>query len=170
MVFTVFILFVILLRLGELLLARRNERWLLQHGAVEYGKKHYRYIVLLHVGFFISLITEYVFTSTGYYSIPLLVLYFVLLGFKAWTIFSLGRFWNTKIFRIPGYPLVKKGAYKFIKHPNYIIVIAEIALIPLIFHLYITAIVFSGLNALMLHVRIKEENKVLAISVTPQHP
>lgn len=163
MVFIVFITFVLLLRLGELLLARRNERWLLQHGAVEYGKKHYVYMIILHVLFFISLITEYVFTSTGYYSIPLLVLYFVLLAFKAWTIFSLGKFWNTKIFRISGYPLVKKGPYRFIKHPNYVIVIVEVALIPLIFHLYITAIVFSLLNALMLYVRIKEENKVLLL-------
>lgn len=163
MVFAVFIVFLILLRVGELLLARRNERWLLQHGAVEYGRKHYRYIVMLHVFFFVSLITEYVFTSTGYYSIPLLVLYFLLLGFKAWAILSLGKFWNTKIFHITGYPLVKKGPYRFMKHPNYVIVIAEIALIPLIFHLYITAIVFSVLNGLMLYVRIREENKALRL-------
>lgn len=163
MVFAVFIVFLILLRVGELLLARRNERWLLQHGAVEYGRKHYRYIVMLHVFFFVSLITEYVFTSTGYYSIPLLVLYFLLLGFKAWAILSLGKFWNTKIFHITGYPLVKKGPYRFMKHPNYVIVIAEIALIPLIFHLYITAIVFSVLNGVMLYVRIREENKALKL-------
>lgn len=163
MVFAVFIVFLILLRVGELLLARRNERWLLQHGAVEYGRKHYRYIVMLHALFFVSLITEYIFTSTGYYSIPLLVLYFLLLAFKVWTILSLGKFWNTKIFRISGYPLVKKGPYQFMKHPNYVIVIAEIALIPLIFHLYITAIVFSLLNGLMLYVRIREEDKALRL-------
>lgn len=163
MVFAVFVSFLILLRLGELLLARRNERWLLQHGAVEYGKEHYRYIVILHVLFFVSLITEYVFTSTGYYSIPLLVLYFLLLAFKAWVIFSLGKFWNTKIFHISGCPLVKKGPYRFLKHPNYIVVIAEIALIPLIFHLYITAIIFSVLNAVMLYVRIREEDKALVL-------
>lgn len=163
MVFAVFIVFLIVLRVGELLLARRNERWLLQHGAVEYGHKHYGYIVTLHILFFVSLITEYAFTSTGYYSIPLLVLYFLLLGFKAWAILSLGKFWNTKIFHISGYPLVKKGPYRFMKHPNYIIVIAEIALIPLIFHLYITAIVFSVLNGVMLYVRIQEENKALKL-------
>lgn len=163
MVFAVFIVFLILLRVGELLLARSNERWLLRHGAVEYGRKHYRYIVMLHVLFFVSLITEYVFTSTGYYSVPLLVLYFFLLAFKVWAILSLGKFWNTKIFRISGYPLVKKGPYRFMKHPNYVIVIAEIALIPLIFHLYITAIVFSLLNGLMLYVRIREEDKALRL-------
>lgn len=164
MVFTVFVVFLILLRLGELQLSRRNERWLLQHGAVEYGKGHYRYIVMLHVLFFVSLITEYVFTSTGYYSVPLLIVYFLLLSFKAWVIGSLGKYWNTKIFRIAGCPLVKKGPYRFLKHPNYLVVIVEIALIPLIFHLYITAIVFSLLNALMLSIRIREENKALKLS------
>lgn len=163
MVFTVFILFVLLLRIGELLLARRNERWLLQHGAVEYGTSHYGYMVMLHLLFFISLIGEYNFTSTGYYSVPLMVLYFILLAFKAWTVLSLGKFWNTKIYHISGYPLVKKGPYRFMKHPNYVIVIAEIALIPLIFHLYFTAVVFSLLNGLMLYVRIREENKVLVL-------
>lgn len=161
MVFAAFVLFLLLLRLGELLLARRNERWLLQHGAVEYGREHYRWIVTLHVLFFVSLITEYVCTSTGCYSVPLMILYFLLLGFKAWAIFSLGRFWNTRIYRISGYPLVKKGPYRFLKHPNYIAVIGEIALIPLIFHLYVTAVLFTLLNALMLSVRIREENRVL---------
>lgn len=163
MVFTLFIVFLILLRLGELLLSRRNEQWLLQHGAVEYGKEHYRYIVMLHVLFFISLITEYIFTSTGYYSVPLIIVYFLLLSFKAWVIGSLGKCWNTKIFRMVGCPLVKKGPYKFLKHPNYIVVIIEIALIPLIFHLYITAVVFTLLNALMLFIRIREENKALRL-------
>lgn len=163
MVFAVFIGFVLLLRLGELWLARRNERWLLQHGAVEYGRRHYRYIVGLHALFFVSLITEYIFTSTGYYSIPLLALYFLVLAFKAWTLFSLGKFWNTKIFHISSYPLVKKGPYRFMKHPNYLVVVLEIALIPLIFHLYVTVVVFSLLNALVLHVRIREENRVLVL-------
>lgn len=162
MAFTVFVSFLLLLRLGELLLARRNERWLLQHGAVEYGGKHYRWIVMLHALFFVSLIAEYVFSSTRYCSIPLLILYFLLLTFKAWTVFSLGRFWNTKIYRISGYPLIKRGPYRLLKHPNYIAVIAEIALIPLIFHLYMTAIVFTLLNALMLAVRIRVENRALA--------
>lgn len=172
MVFTVFLLFLILLRLGELLLARRNERWLRSQGAVEYGRAHYPYIVLLHVLFFLSLIAEYLLTpARGYslpllvpahdYSLPLLILYFLLLALKVHVIGSLGRYWNTKIFRIPGRPLVKKGPYRFLKHPNYAIVVAEIALIPLIFHLYLTAIVFTLLNAGMLYVRIGEEDRVL---------
>lgn len=161
MVFAAFLLFLLLLRLGELLLARRNERWLLQHGAVEYGREHYHWIVTLHALFFVSLVIEYLWTSNGSYSLPLLILYFLLLVFKAWAICSLGRFWNTKIYRISGYPLIKRGPYRFMKHPNYAAVIAEIALIPLIFHLYVTAVVFTVLNAAMLTVRVHEENKVL---------
>lgn len=162
MVFTAFVTFLLLLRTGELFLAHRNERWLLQHGAVEYGREHYRWIVGLHALFFVSLVTEYVWTSNGSYSIPLLVFYFLLLGFKAWAVLSLGRFWNTKIYRISGFPLVRKGPYRFLKHPNYVAVIGEIVLIPLIFHLYVTAVVFTALNALMLTIRIGEENRALA--------
>jgi methyltransferase len=161
MAFWLFIAFLLVLRLSELLLARRNERWLLRHGAVEYGRAHYRYIVLLHVLFFLSLVTEHLFNPTESFSVTLLALYFLLLAFKAWAVLSLGRFWNTRIYRIPGCLLVKKGPYRFMKHPNYIAVVAEIALIPLIFHLYVTAILFSLLNAAVLHVRIREENKVL---------
>jgi len=163
MVFILFISFIILLRIGELILSRRNEIWLLQHGAIEYGQKHYPYIVALHVLFIVSLLVEYLTTSTAHFSLFFLVLYLVLLAFKAGVITSLDKFWNTKIYHIPGLPLIKKGVYNYIKHPNYLIVIAEIAVIPLVFNLYYTAIAFTVLNAIMLSVRIKEENKILKI-------
>lgn len=163
MAFTVFISFLILLRIGELVLARSNEKWLLQHGAKEYGQKHYPFIVALHALFIVSLVVEYSLRGTGSYSPFLLILYFVVLAFKVWTVASLGKFWNTKIYRAPNFPLIKKGPYRYLKHPNYIIVIAEIAIIPLIFHLYYTAIIFTFLNGAMLYVRIKEENRVLEI-------
>ena len=87
--------------------------------------------------------------------------YFLILVFKAWVVLSLGKFWNTKIYHISNLPLVKKGPYLFIKHPNYMIVVAEMAVIPLAFHLYFTAIAFTLFNMIMLSVRIKEENKAL---------
>ena len=74
---------------------------------------------------------------------------------------SLGKYWNTKILRIPDSVLISKGPYRYFKHPNYIIVVCEIFVIPLIFDLYYTAVIFSVLNGVMLKVRIKEENKVL---------
>ena len=163
LLFTLFILFVILVRIGELLLSKRNERWLLQHNAVEFGGKHYPFIVILHVLFFISLFSEYVTQPIHDYSLVLIILYFFLLVCKAWIIKSLGKFWTTKIYRIRGIPLIQKGPYKYVKHPNYIVVIVEIAIIPLAFHLYTTAIVFTLLNALLLSIRIKEENKALQI-------
>ena len=163
MVFILFISFIILLRIGELILSRRNEIWLLQNGAIEYGQKHYPYIVALHVLFIGSLIIEYSAKQTVSFSLFFLILYFLLLAFKAWVITSLGKFWNTKIYHISGFPLIKKGVYKYVTHPNYLIVISEIAIILLVFHLYYTAIAFSMLNAIMLSVRVKEENKVLKV-------
>lgn len=161
MIFIFFISYIILLRVLELLLSTKNEKWLLQNEAIEYGKKHYPFIVALHVSFIFSMIFEYFTLQTSPFSLLFFILYFILLAFKAWVILSLGKFWNTKIYRIPNVQLIKKGPYKYFKHPNYIIVIAEIAVIPLVFHLYYTAIIFTGLNALILFVRVKEENKVL---------
>lgn len=163
MVFILFISFVILLRIGELLLSKRNEEWLIQNGAVEYGQKHYPFIVALHGLFISSLIFEYFRQQDRGYSIVLIIFYLILLAFKIWVILSLGKFWNTKIYHIPNTPLIKRGPYQYFRHPNYMIVIAEIAVIPMIFHLYFTAVTFTLLNVIMLFVRIKEENKALQI-------
>lgn len=156
-----FVLLVILLRIAELFVAKRNEKWMLQNGAVEYGKKHYPFIVALHSLFFVSLIVEYSMQQHPSFSLILILLYILLIAFKVWVIASLGKFWNTKIFRIQNIPLIKKGVYNYVKHPNYLIVIAEIALIPLIFQLYFTFLVFTLLNAIMLTIRIREENLAL---------
>ncbi|MGQ7870581.1 isoprenylcysteine carboxyl methyltransferase family protein [Sunxiuqinia sp. sy24] len=161
MVFASFISFVILLRIAELILSKRNEKWLLQNGAVEHGKKHYPLIVFIHALFFLSIFIEYILRAPTSYSLILIISYFLLVALKAWIVLSLGKFWNTKIYRIPNFPLVTKGPYTYCKHPNYLIVIAEIAIIPLSFQLYYTAILFSILNALMLIVRIRAENKAL---------
>lgn len=161
--FILFISFIILLRIGELMLSRRNQIWLLQQGAIEYGQKHYPYIIALHTLFIASLIIEYSTKQTASFSLFFFVIYLLFLSLKVWVITSLGKFWNTKIYHISGFPLIKNGIYKYVKHPNYLIVIAEIAIIPLVFHLYYTAIAFTVLNAIALSVRIKEENKVLKI-------
>lgn len=163
MTFIFFISFLIIQRLSELLVAARNEKWLRANGAVEYGKEHYPYIVLLHTAFIISVIAEYIYsdhTATNYFFIAL---FFVLIVIKIVVISTLGHYWNTKIFKVPGSKPVATGIYKYVKHPNYIIVICEIAIIPLAFNLYYTAVIFTLLNALMLYVRIKKENEVLAM-------
>jgi len=162
MYFILFILFLITQRLSELYIASRNEKWLLSQGAIEYGKNHYPYIVALHTLFIISIIVEYMLRGNTPINYVFLVLFALLLLFKFWALSSLGKYWNTKIFRVPGSGPVKKGPYKLFKHPNYFIVVCEIAIIPLVFNLYYTAIIFTVLNAIMLSVRIKVENKVWA--------
>jgi len=161
--FVIFILFLIALRLIELYISGRNEKWLLSQGAIEYGRGHYPFVVALHTSFIILLVVEFFLSNAPHQiSYPFLALFIILLLFKWWLMSSLGKYWNTKIYRIPGSIAVKKGPYKFIRHPNYVDVVCEIAFIPLVFHLYYTAVIFSILNAVMLTVRIKEENSVWA--------
>ena len=162
MYFGIFILFLISQRLTELYISKRNEKWLLAKGAVEYGQEHYPYIVALHTLFIASLITEYFLKGDKSVSYIFLALFIMLLLFKYWVLSSLGTYWNTKIYRVPGTVAVKKGPYKLFKHPNYVDVVCEIAIIPLVFDLFYTALIFSVLNAVMLMVRIRVENKVWA--------
>ena len=119
-------------------------------------------MIALHTLFIVSIIVEYMLRSQPGIDWLFLAIFLVILSFKFWALSSLGKYWNTKIYRIPGVYPVKKGPYKFLKHPNYIEVVCEIAIIPLVFHLYYTAVIFSVLNAVMLTVRIKVENKVWA--------
>jgi len=162
MIFIIFITFLIFQRFTELYISKRNEKWLLSQGAIEYGRKHYPYIVALHTLFIISLIAEYYLTGGQSISYIALSLFILLLAFKYWVLSSLGTYWNTRIYRVPGAVAVRKGPYKLLKHPNYVDVVLEIAIIPLVFHLYYTALIFSVLNAIMLSVRIRVENKVWA--------
>ena len=161
MYFILFICFVISQRLIELIIAKKNEKWVRSRGALEYGQNHYPFIILLHTMFIISMVIEY-FWRSGIFTSILLWLFFVLEILKAWIISSLGKYWNTKILRVPRSLFVKKGPYKLFKHPNYFIVICEIIIIPMVFNLYLTAIIFTILNAIMLAVRIREEEKVWA--------
>jgi methyltransferase len=152
---------VILLRIAELFLARRNAMRVLQRGAVEYGRSHYPYMIALHVLFLLSCLIEGYLKPILSFQPLLFALFCICVVLKAWTVGSLGDYWNTRIFKVPGSALIVTGPYKYFKHPNYIIVVFEIAAIPLCFGLYITALVFSLLNAVMLCVRIKEEDKAL---------
>lgn len=161
MAFKIFIATIILLRIGELLLAQSNERWARTHGAVEYGAAHYPIMVALHASFLVALILEYAWRGPLPYHALLIISYAILVLLKVWVISSLGRFWNTKILRIPDAPLITGGPYRFMRHPNYVIVVCEIAVIPLAFSLWYTAIIFSILNAAMLYIRISEENRAL---------
>ena len=159
--FIIIISILIVQRIIELYISKRNEKWLLENGATEFGHSHYKYIVILHTLFIASLIINFFSVQNKYFFILPFILVLILQIFRFWVIFSLGNYWNTKILRIPNSPLIKKGLYKYLKHPNYIIVICEILLIPLIFGLYITSIIFTILNAVILYKRLKIENEAL---------
>lgn len=165
--FYIVIAVVILQRIIELVISKRNEKWLLSQGAVQYGAEHYKYIVLMHTCFFLFLIQEYIFgnesKNLNILNYSFLVFFMILQIGRLWVLTSLGKYWNTKIYRIKKRSLVKTGPYKFIKHPNYAIVVMEIFVLPMIFNLYYTAIIFTIWNGIMLTIRIKEENKALNI-------
>ena len=146
-------------RLGELVIANRNTRRLLEQGGVEVGAEHYPLIVGLHAAWLIGL---WLLGWDRPVSLPWLGVYLVLQVARAWVLVSLGRRWTTRIIAVPGEPLVRKGPYRFVSHPNYAVVVGEIAVLPLVFGLVAYAVVFSLLNASVLWIRIRAENRALA--------
>jgi len=161
---------VALQRLLELRLSRRHERILRSRGAVERGRGHYPLMVGLHVLWLLSTLVEGSLRGDGlpaYWPIPL-ALFLLVQPLRYWAIFSLGENWNTRILVIPGAKLVTHGPYRYFPHPNYVVVAVEIATLPLIFGAWVTALVFSILNAALLFVRIREENRALAELAKPR--
>ena len=145
-------------RLGELWLANRNTRRLLAQGGREYGSQHYPLIVLVHALWLITLW----WLAPGRPVNGLWLAVFVLLEIgRIWVLASLGSRWTTRIIVLPDAPLVRRGPYKFISHPNYLIVTGEIAILPLVFGLLQIALLFTLLNAAVLMIRVREENRAL---------
>ena len=150
---------VTLQRLAELHLATRNTRRLLAQGAVEYGASHYPLVVALHGPWLVAL---WWLAPGRPVDVVLLTLFLVLQVGRLWVIGTLGERWTTRIIVKPGAPLVRRGPYRFMNHPNYLIVVLEIAVLPLVFGLWQLALLFSLLNAAVLAIRIGEENRALA--------
>lgn len=161
--FWILIIILAIQRLSELRIAGRNERDVLSEGAVEYDREGYRVIVIMHIAFFVSFIAEYVLLKRNLNTLWPLFLSTIIAAevLRYWAIFSLGKYWNTKILVIPGTVPVSRGPYRYMKHPNYLAVVLEIALLPLIFSCYITAAVFSLLNITLLYRRIRIEERAL---------
>ena len=147
-------------RLGELLLVRRNTRRLLAEGGVEHGAAHYPLIVLLHIAWLAALFL--LIPPDAQPNLWLLGFYLILQAARVWVVLSLGGRWTLRIIVVPGRPLVRLGPYRFLRHPNYLVVILEIAVLPLAFGAWGLALVFSALNAIGLAVRIRAENKALS--------
>ncbi len=150
--------FVTAQRLSELAIARRNTMALFAKGAREIAPEHYPYMVALHTGWLAGLWM----LAAGQPIQPVWFGLFMLLQvLRLWVLFTLGERWTTRIIILPGAPLVKNGPYRLLKHPNYMIVIGEIAALPLAFGMPLYALVFSLLNAVILTIRIRAENAAL---------
>ena len=150
--------FVTLQRLAELALSQRNMKKLLSRGAYEVAPEHYPFLVTLHASWLAIL---WVFGPGPPIEIVPLILFTLLQMGRVWVIATLGERWTTRIIILPGAPLVTSGPYRWVNHPNYLIVIGEFAVLPLVFGLPMVAIAFSLLNAAMLAVRIRAENRAL---------
>jgi methyltransferase len=147
---------VTLQRLGELVLARRNTARLFKRGAVEYAPEHYPLIVLLHAAW---LATLWIVGFDQPVSLVWLGVYALLQVLRVWVLVTLGERWTTRILLLPGAPAVVTGPFRFVRHPNYLVVVGEIAVLPLALDLPIVAAIFSILNGGVLAIRIKAENR-----------
>lgn len=162
--FTVLIVLVGLERVAELIVSQRNLRWSFAHGGREYGKRHYPVMVVLHLGLLVGALVEVHVADRPIIpalAIPMLVLVLGAQALRWWCIASLGYQWNTRVVVIPGLPRVTRGPYAWLAHPNYVAVVVEGFALPLVGSAWITALVFSTLNAPLLAVRIRTENAAL---------
>jgi len=151
---------VVLQRAGELMLANRNTQKLKARGGIEIGADHYRFMILLHMAWLMAvlwLIPAPVVIHWGW-----LAVFLALQAMRVWVIATLGPYWTTRIITVPGVPLVRHGPYRFVRHPNYMVVAGEILVLPLVFGEILVAVVFSIANAAMLYWRIREEEAALA--------
>jgi methyltransferase len=149
---------VTLQRLGELWLSKRNTRRLLRGGAREHAPRHYPLIVAVHALWLASLWWLALRRPVDGFWLALFILIEIA---RLWVLITLGPRWTTRIIVLPDAPLVKRGPYRFVNHPNYAVVIAEIAVLPLVFGLWQVALVFTLLNAAVLTIRIRKENEAL---------
>ncbi len=154
----ILLLLVTLQRIGELWLSVRNTRRLLAQGAREYGRGHYPLVIAVHASWL----------GVLWWLAPLrpidgfwLAVFVLLQIGRLWVLTTLGPRWTTRIIVLPDAPLVRRGPYRFVNHPNYVVVVGEIAVLPLVFGLWQAALVFTLLNAAVLWVRIREESRAL---------
>ncbi|HKM68991.1 MAG TPA: isoprenylcysteine carboxylmethyltransferase family protein [Stellaceae bacterium] len=151
---------ILLQRVVELVWARRNTVRLRKKGGVEADGEGYRYFVLLHAGWLVSLALFVPAATPPIW--PLLGLFALLQLGRLWVISSLGHYWTTRILTLPGAPLVQTGPFRWFRHPNYLLVITEIAMLPLAFGALAIAASFSALNLMLVVRRIRIEESVLA--------
>ena len=152
-------------RLAELVIARRNLAWSLERGGVEVGGGHYPVMVVLHTAFLVGCLAEVILLDRPFLPAlgwSMLAIVVAAQALRWWCITTLGPRWNTRVVVIPGAPRVDGGPYRLFPHPNYVAVVAEGVALPLVHTAWITALVFTVLNAALLTRRITTENAALA--------
>ena len=152
-------------RLAELVVAQRNLAWSRERGGVEFGSAHYPVMVVLHTGLLVGCLAEVFWLHRPFIPAlgwPMLAVVIAAQGLRWWCISTLGRQWNTRVVVIPGAERVSGGPYRLMSHPNYVAVVAEGIALPLVHSAWITAAVFTVLNAVLLYTRINVENSALA--------
>ena len=162
--YTILVGLVALERLAELILSKRHAAWALNRGGVEFGRGHYPPMVVLHSALLVGCLAEAYVGHREFHpwlGIPALAVVLASQGLRWWCILTLGRQWNTRIIVVPGLPLVRRGPYRLLRHPNYVAVVAEGAALPLVHTSWMTAVVFTVLNAWLLTVRIRAEDAAL---------
>jgi methyltransferase len=147
-------------RLLEVVYAGRNTKALLARGAVEIGRNHYPVMVAMHVSWLIAIVL--LLPNPVSINWIWLGIFVVLQALRIWVLVTLGSYWTTRIISVPDAPLVKRGPYRFLRHPNYAVVTGEIFAFPMVFGELAVALVFTVLNAAMLYWRIREEEKGLS--------
>jgi methyltransferase len=152
-------------RLIELVVSKRHARWAFERGGVEHGRGHYPFMVAVHIGLLLGCVLEVWYLKPPFIA-PLgwtmLALVVASQALRWWCVATLGPRWNTLVIVVPGLPLVDKGPYRWLKHPNYLAVVVEGIALPLVHTAWITAVVFTAVNAVVLTVRIRVENAALA--------
>lgn len=164
LLFTVLLALIVLQRLGELALSRRNQEWLLARGGREIGAGHYPAMVVLHSLFLASCLVEVWWWGRPFdlrLALAMLAVLAVATALRYWAIRTLGRRWTTRILLLPDAPRIREGPYRFFSHPNYLAVILEIAALPLVHTAWLTAAVFTVANSTLLAVRVRVEEQGL---------
>jgi methyltransferase len=149
----------------ELVVSQRNRAWSRARGGVEFGANHYPAMVVLHSGLLAGCLVEAIGLHRPFLPIlgwPMFAVVLASQGLRWWCIATLGHQWNTRVVVIPDAPRVTAGPYRLLSHPNYVAVVLEGAALPLVHTAWITACVFTVLNAALLRIRVKVENAALA--------
>jgi methyltransferase len=166
LLYTALLVAIALERLAELVVSRRHAAWAFAHGGVESGRGHFPAMVALHSALLVGCVAEVVVLHRPFIAVvgwPMVVLVLAAQALRWWCIGTLGPHWNTRFIVVPGAPLISAGPYRWLRHPNYVAVVVEGLALPLVHSAWATAAVFTVLNAALLTVRIRAEDRALGL-------